>query len=515
MGTSRSPVMIGTAAFDAAIFDLDGVVTKTARVHATAWKKLFDQYLEHRAEQDNSAFRPFDIQTDYRQYVDGKLRDEGVQTFLDSRGLTLPYGDPSDAPDRETICGLGNRKNAFFREALKEQGVESFPSTLAFIRDARSHGLKIAIVSSSKNCAAVLEAAGISTLFDVKVDGLDVARDHLKGKPAPDVFLRAASRLGVLPARAIIFEDAVAGVQAAREAAFGLVVGVDRVGQSAVLEACGADLIVSDLGELTLLPSALDSAEDIFRRARDKELVVFLDYDGTLTPIAERPELATMTEDMRCTLKSLAKHCVVAIISGRDRSDVERLVRLDSLFYAGSHGFDIAGPHGQHFRHEEGSRFLPEIDRAEKALTERLRGVKGALIERKKYSVAVHYRLVSPEQLGEIQEAVDAALSEHPILRQQEGKKVYELQPRIDWDKGKAVLWLFRALELEPRTALPLYLGDDVTDEDAFRALVGIGIGIFVGAHARSTAARYSLNNPSEVQKFLVRLIALLENKHS
>ncbi len=513
MGTSRSPLMISAAGFDAAIFDLDGVVTRTARVHAAAWKKLFDQYLQRRAEQDGTAFRPFDIQADYRQYVDGRPRDEGVQAFLESRGLTLPYGDPSDAPDRETICGLGTQKNTFFREALKEQGVESYPSTLAFIRAARSQGLKTAVVSSSKNCADVLETAGISALFDVKVDGVDAARDRLRGKPAPDMFLRAASLLEVVPARAILFEDAVAGVQSGREAAFGLVVGVDRAGQAEALHAHGADLVVSDLGELTLRPSALVSAEKIFHCAGGRRLVVFLDYDGTLTPIVERPELATMTEDMRRTLRTLADHCTVAIVSGRDRPDVERLVNLDTLFYAGSHGFDIAGPHGQHFRHEEGRQFLPEIDRAERTLTEKLAGVKGALIERKKYSVAVHYRLVPTDRLAEIQEAVQALLSGLPNLKMKEGKKVYELQPRIDWDKGKAVLWLFGALKLDPLTALPLYLGDDITDEDAFRALTGIGIGIFVGERTASTAATYSLRNTTEVRQFLERLIALLGSK--
>ncbi|MFQ5992179.1 MAG: beta-phosphoglucomutase family hydrolase, partial [Nitrospiraceae bacterium] len=209
--------------FQAFIFDLDGVVTKTAQVHATAWKKLFDRYLEERTKQEGKTFRPFDANLDYRRYVDGKPRYEGVKSFLESRGVTVPYGDPADEPDEDSICGLGNKKSLYFIQALKARDVETFPSTLALIREARAQGIKTAIVSSSKNCAAVLDAAGLTGLFDAKVDGVDLARNHLKGKPEPDMFLQAARLLGVAPERAVIFEDALAGVQAARQGSFGLV----------------------------------------------------------------------------------------------------------------------------------------------------------------------------------------------------------------------------------------------------------------------------------------------------
>lgn len=236
--------------FDAVLFDLDGVVTKTARVHAAAWKKLFDGYLERKSIREGKPFLPFDAQTDYRQYVDGKPRHEGVKSFLESRAITLHYGDPGDDPSAETICGLGNRKNDYFREALKEMGVETFASSVAFVHEAKRRGLKTAIVSSSKNCGAVLEAAGLTDLFDVKVDGQDMARGHLKGKPAPDIFVRAASLLEIAPERTVIVEDALAGVEAGRSGSFGLVVGVDRVGQGDALVRHGADLVVSDLAEL-------------------------------------------------------------------------------------------------------------------------------------------------------------------------------------------------------------------------------------------------------------------------
>ncbi len=516
--------MIDVDQLDAAIFDLDGVVTKTARVHAAAWKKLFDEYLQQYAAKEGKTCRPFDAQTDYRRYVDGKPRYDGVRSFLQSRGISLPYGDPGDRPDQETICGLGNRKDSFFHDALREHGVETYQSTLTLIRDLRSRGIKTAIVSSSKNCAKVLDAAGISALFDAKVDGLDIAQQQLKGKPAPDMFVKAAALLGVHPAHAVVFEDALAGVQAAREGNFGFVVGVDRAGQAAALEKHGADIVVSDLRDVVVgsrvnalpireLPSALDAIHEIFHTAKGKRLAVFLDYDGTLTPIVQRPELATMSQGMRATVQTLTDHCTVAIISGRDRPDVERLVNLDALFYAGSHGFDIAGPQGWHVQHEPGVQYTSSIDRAEKALRERLSGVNGAIIERKKYSVAVHYRLVADADLKAVNEAVDVVLSEQPDLRKMDGKKVYELQPRIDWDKGKAVLWLLQALDLDKAAVLPLYVGDDITDEDAFEVLRESGIGVVVGEGSRHTHARYALRNPHEVQEFLRSLVSFLRSK--
>lgn len=272
----------------------------------------------------------------------------------------------------------------------------------------------------------------------------------------------------------------------------------------------GEDLLGSPIREL---PSALDAIQEFTRGAKGKRLAVFLDYDGTLSPIVDRPELAIMSEEMRATVKALADHSTVAIISGRDRRDVEQLVNLDSLFYAGSHGFDIAGPHDWHVQHEPGAQYLPLIDRAEKALREALSGVKGAIVERKKYSVAVHYRLVADDGVKTVQDAVHAVLSHQSELRKMEGKKIYELQPRIDWDKGKAVLWLLEALDLHKTAVLPLYLGDDITDEDAFKALMNVGVGIVVGDDARRTIAHYALKNPDEVQNFLQRLIASLQSK--
>lgn len=499
--------------YTAFIFDLDGVVTKTARVHATSWKRLFDQYLERRAKAVEQPFQPFDSQIDYRTYVDGKPRYEGVKSFLQSRDIALPYGDASDEADAETVCGLGNRKDEYFQQILKEEGVEVFHSTVALIREVKSRDRKVAIASSSKNCMAVLHAAGLSELFDAKVDGVDLAREQLKGKPAPDMFLRAAALLGVHPKDAAVFEDALVGVEAGKKGGFGLVVGVDRVGQAESLRRHGADMVVTDLAELSFqaLPSALTALEEFVRLGENKRLVVFLDYDGTLTPIVSRPELAVLSAAMRNTIMTLAEQVTVAIISGRDRPDVERLVKLENLFYAGSHGFDIAGPHGFHVRHEIGAHFLPALDRAEGIIRERLASVRGSLIERKKYSIAVHYRLVHVNDVEMVRQAVLAVLSRVPELRKRDGKKVFEMQPDIDWDKGKAVLWLLQAMNLKKSSVLPVFIGDDLTDEDAFRALQDFGIGIVVMDQPRPTVARYILKDSEEVGHFLARLSGALE----
>jgi alpha,alpha-trehalase len=234
----------------AVIFDLDGVVTRTAEVHAEAWKQLFDEYLAARARRLGEPFRPFDRSSDYRRFVDGKPRYEGVASFLGSRGIELPFGSSEDPEERETVCGLGNRKNRYFQEALATRGVDPYPSTLELIAALRRRGVRTAIVSSSRNCAAVLEAAGIRELFDAKVDGVDAAELGLPGKPDPAVFIDAARRLGVDPAHAAVVEDAIAGVEAGRRGGFGLVVGVDREAQFEALVAAGADVVVGDLGEL-------------------------------------------------------------------------------------------------------------------------------------------------------------------------------------------------------------------------------------------------------------------------
>jgi trehalose-phosphatase len=252
------------------------------------------------------------------------------------------------------------------------------------------------------------------------------------------------------------------------------------------------------------LPSALDKISEVLAGCRPR--VIFLDYDGTLTPIVGRPEAAVLNPATREIVRRLARQVTVAVISGRDLTDVRERVALEELIYAGSHGFDIAGPGGLRKEHEEARDCLPALDAVEKGLRENLASVPGALVERKKYSVAVHYRNVAEEREAEVLRVVERLAKDQPKLRRSGGKKVYELQPGVDWHKGRAVLWLLERLGLNGRDVAPVYVGDDLTDEDAFESLRGRGVGIVVRDEARSTAAAYALENPEEVGEFLVRI---------
>jgi len=236
--------------YDAVLFDLDGVLTDTAGVHADCWKRTFDEYLRRRADRAGGAFEPFDIESDYRLYVDGKRRYDGVRDFLLSRGIELPEGSPDDPPDAETVCGVGNRKNVLVSEALLGGGFDVYQGSVTLVRALRDAGVKTGVVSSSANCAAVLRAAKIEDLFDVRVDGKLAAERDLPGKPAPDTFLEAARELGADVKRTVVVEDAISGVQAGRSGGFGLVIGIARHDEPSVLREEGADLVVSDLGEL-------------------------------------------------------------------------------------------------------------------------------------------------------------------------------------------------------------------------------------------------------------------------
>src|SRR4051795_4455144 len=232
------------------LFDLDGVLTQTAKVHAAAWKQMFDEYLKQRAERTGEEFVPFDPRADYDTYVDGKPRYEGVQSFLESRGIDLTRGEPTDPPGAETVDGLGNRKNELVLELIRDEGVEPYEGSVRYLEAAQEAGLRRAVVSSSTNCRDVLQAAGIEDLLEVRMDGVVAEREHLKGKPAPDTYLKAAAMLDAEPVQCAVFEDALAGVESGRAGNFGCVVGVDRVGQAEALKEHGADVVVKDLAEL-------------------------------------------------------------------------------------------------------------------------------------------------------------------------------------------------------------------------------------------------------------------------
>ncbi|MDT3776731.1 beta-phosphoglucomutase family hydrolase [Nitrospira sp. MA-1] len=249
MSGEKAPNPITRDKFDAVLFDLDGVLTATAKVHAICWKKMFDEYLQKRATRLGESFQPFEIGTDYRFYVDGKPRFDGVRDFLRFRNIELPEGAPDDPPQTETICGLGNHKNEMINAVIESNGVEVYEGSITLVRQIRKEGIGVAVVTSSQNCDAVLKAAGIERLFNVKVDGNVIHDENLSGKPAPDAFLAAAKKLGVDPKRSVVVEDAISGVQAGRNGGFGLVIGVARKGDSEELRQHGADIVVKDLGE--------------------------------------------------------------------------------------------------------------------------------------------------------------------------------------------------------------------------------------------------------------------------
>lgn len=497
------------------LFDMDGVITDTAAAHMAAWKRLFDEYL--RARDPGAA--PFS-EADYRRHVDGKPRHDGVRAFLASRNIKLPPGAPDDNPEADTVCGLGNRKNRFFRAWLAENAVEVFPGTRALLAELEAAGIRAAVSSSSRNARDVLESAGILDRFEIIIDGQDMASAGLSGKPHPAIMLRAAEQLGVTHERTAIVEDAISGVEAGAAGGFAQVVRVDREGDDAALADAGAGLVVADLAELAIghgprlvarrlpsLPRPSDREDDLRVQLQRKRFIVFLDYDGTLTPIVEDPAAATLGDGMRTALARLAAHVPVAIVSGRDLKDVQGFVQDDSLYYAGSHGFDLAGPDGWREVIEKGERFLPALKAAGDTLEARLAGIGGARVERKRFSLAVHFRQVFEADEAAVAQAVREVIAEHDDLRASAGKKVFDIKPLVDWHKGRAVLSLLTTLHLDGDDVLPVYVGDDTTDEDAFRSLSDRGLGIVVrDGDDRRTSARLALDGTEDVERFLLWL---------
>lgn len=394
------------------MFDLDGVVTATAKLHFLSWKRLFDEVLAEQARRTGTAVRPFD-ETDYRAWVDGRPRSDGLKAFLEARDIALPSAE---------LAGLLERKNVLFAEALERFGVQVHPGAVELIRALRASAVRVGVATSSRNAPRVLKAAGLESLFDALVDGNTSERAELRGKPAPDIFLHCLRLLGVDRAdRSVMFEDAASGVAAGRAGEFGLVVGVDRGGNWWREREAGAHVIVRHLAELSLSflddwirgrgdarPNVLGAWRDVAARLAGRRLAIFLDYEGTLTPVVARPELAVISAEARSALKHLAGVWPTHIISGWALADVREKVGLEGLCYVG---------------------------------------------------------------------------------------------------KGRAVMSLIETLG--PGDRLPIYVGDDVTDEDAFAAVRASGMGVLVTDRPKPTAASHSLQNTDEVIELLARLARL------
>jgi alpha,alpha-trehalase len=485
------------------IFDLDGVLTQTARVHAAAWKAAFDAFLARHCGAD---FRPFDPVDDYLAHVDGKPRQDGVRDFLASRGIVLEEGSPGDAAHEATEWALGNAKNAMFQAVLERDGVATYAPAVALFNALGACGIARAVVSASRNCHRILEAAGLAGQAEVVLDGNDAERLGLAGKPAPDTFLAAARRLQVPPQRAAVIEDAEAGVAAARAGRFGWVIGIDRAEHAAALRRAGADHVLRRLDDIRPqpLPGALPSLHEIDARLQGAPPALFLDYDGTLTPIVDRPEDAVLHPPMRAALAACARRYTVVVVTGRGLEVVRELVGMRDLVYAADHGFQVLRPGHAVMQPETIAGFEAVVAEVADRLTADLGTIRGVLIERKRYSVAVHYRLVAGDAVAGLRRTVEAVLTARPTLRLLEGKKVLELQPAVNWDKGAAVAWLMQELGIVPSRVV--YVGDDVTDESAFRLLRGSGITIAVQDAPRPTAAVYRIDDVEQVRRLLLHL---------
>ncbi|MEU7766600.1 trehalose-phosphatase [Nocardia sp. NPDC049190] len=511
---------IDSRRYDAVVFDMDGVVTDSAAIHASVWGQLFDTFLATRAPTVGIDLSPF-TQSDYERFFDDKPRDGGIADFLASRGIALPWGMPTDPVDAATVCGLGNREDQLFLRRISRDGVPSFASTVALVRRLRAAGIRTAVFSASRHSAQVLDAAGIDDLFRVRVDGLVTESLALPGRPDPAIVLEATRQLGCDPERTVVVENAEAGVTAGRRGGFGLVIGVDRVGRTDRLRTGGADAVVTDAAQIALftgfrrmseLPDAIahwlriDDLLDVGKSA------VLLDFDGTLADIVADPAAASLVDGLQAILARLIRQCPVAIISGRDLDDLLSRVDLPGIWYAGCHGFELLAPDGSRHVPDCGLSAEPAIAHAVGELDHRLRDVPGVLIERKRFAVAVHHRNVAEQRIATVVAAA-YEVGRDAGLRVYNGRKVTELRPDVDWDKGTAVDWILDRLGVP---ALPIYVGDDLTDEDAFDVIASDGIPIVVRdaeSRDRPTGAHYAVDSPAGVRDLLRRLAEFLSGE--
>jgi alpha,alpha-trehalase len=506
----KLPVIIDPRYHDAVIFDLEGVLTDVASVHRAAWASLINDYLARRPAHEDEDHSPF-TDDDYRQLVDGKPRSDGVADFLASRGISLPRGVSSDTGD-DTVCGLGTRQQQLCADLLAHD-VPLFEATVTLTRKLQGIDVATAALSSSPRWQQVLKAAGVDELFDVCIDRTAAEGGGVAGNPVPAVLLETTRRLRVPPQRSVVVGDTEAAVTAGRDGGFALVIGVDRTGHADKLLRCGADVVLADLADVAVrtgdkriseLPNALEAYGQLAGIAIAREPVLFLDYDGTLSPIVSDPGAAALVDGVAEELERLAGVCPVAILSGRDLADIRTRVGIPGIWYAGSHGYELTGPDGSYHQNEAAAAVVPVLERAAAELRDTLAQIPGVRVEHKRFAVAVHYREVSPEHIGEIF-ATTHRLGQRDDLRVTSGRMLVELRPDIDWDKGTTLAWIRSRID-EAKSLVPIYIGDDLTDEDAFDAIRFDGIGIVV-RHTedgdRTTAAHFALEGPDQVREVL------------
>jgi len=382
--------------------------------------------------------------------------------------------------------------------------------TVAALRRWRRGDLPCAAIGQGPDGHRVLRAVGLRDEIDVVLDR--GSADELGLRDEAELIGAAVARMGVLPRDTVALCSRPATVAAARRAGVGLVAGIDRHGAGRLLVDAGAHQVTRHAFALRFprrLPSALASRHALAAWRGNRSIAVFLDDDGTLAPIADDPQRAVLSPRVRATLEALAERWPVAILSGRDRADVEARVGVSDVLYAGSHGLEIGG-RGLQRVPLEAAQALPEVERAHARLLERIGSVPGVRFERKRFSLAVHHRNVAdPHAMLEIERTIDAVLADSTRLRRRAGKQVIELQPDVDWDKGRALRWMLEAMGLDPRSTFPIHIGDDETDEDAFAALSGMGAGIHVGSSTSASLADFAVRDPDEVAELLAWLEAL------
>lgn len=481
--------------FEAVIFDLDGVLVDTRLLHFSSWEKVFNEYLITKKTESLFTFE------DYLSHVDGKPRREGISDFLKSRGLV------DEAP---VIDELADKKNKIFHEILDADLPEVFPNTIPAIERLKLYNISVAVVSSSANGRFILEKLNLSHHFSVIIDGHLGKNLNLKGKPAPDYFLEASKRLGLSPDQCCVVEDALAGIKAAKQGNFRMIYGLERIGESLSLALynAGSDMVISSLTQIGSVPNALLCWDKIQWSFNNKDVALFLDFDGTLTDIAATPDSVMFSNTTKKILQLCSQSMKVAIISGRDRLNVKSIVGLDHVFYAGCHGFDISGPGCFHFSVDSIENSLKSLETATLLFESKLSGFSGVIIERKKFGTAVHYRLADQKKHDLIIEDLKTILHSFPDLKAKDGKKVFEIIPNVEWGKASAINKLTEILNIDKSKTILIFIGDDKTDEEAFVELDDscLKIRIDQSGHA-FTNADYHLKDPFEVMVFLTRIL--------
>lgn len=511
------PVVIDPRYHDAVIFDLYGVLADAASVQRQAWASLFNDYLVLRPAYNGEDHALFS-DADYHGLVYGKARHDGVADFLAARGITLPRGTPADTGE-DTIHGLANRQRRLYAELL-DRDVPLLAAMVTLSRKLREIGVTTAAHAPRSRSHRVSNAAGDGhSRLDVFIDEAVAEASGGSDSPGPVVLpenahiLDAANTLGVRPHRAVVVGDTEAGLSEGRDAGFALVIGVDGTGGADRRSVADADLVVADLADIAVrtgdkriseIPNALESYGQLAGIALGRDSVLFLNYDVVLPQTISDPGALVQTAKAARALGSLAALSPVVVISGRDLADIRDRVGLPEVWYAGSHGFELLGPDGSHHEHEGAASAAPRLANAADELREILEHIPGVTMVHKRFAVAVHYPAAAPEHIDDIV-AMTHRLAKRNKLRVSTGRTLVELQPEVEWGQGTRLAWIRSHVD-KPRSLIPIYIGGDLIDEDAFDAVQLGGVGIAVRHNEdgdRKTSARFVLDGPDEVRSVL------------